>query len=123
MDTARASQLLDNIYGRRVQRGRCAQASSMFEFFVGDINGSDDRSEPLPDLHRQVTQAADTEDRQTLACLDFGVLQSTVDRDSSTKERRSVDAGKSIGNFKGMTRGSLHEFRVSAIHGYAGNLL
>ena len=32
-------------------------------------------------------------------------------------------AGKPVGNLQGMTRGSLHEFCVSAVHGYAGNFL
>src|ERR1039458_1255132 len=123
MDAARAPQFLDNIYGRRVQRDGCAKASGMREFFVGDIDGSDDCSQPVPDLHGQVAQAADAKDRQTLAWLDLRVPQGTIDRDSRTEKGRSVDAGKFVWDFQGMTRRSLHEFCVSAVHGYAGNFL
>ena len=95
----------------------------MREFFLGDINGSDDRAQPPADLHGQVTEAADAENRQTLACLDFGVLQGTIDRDPRAEKRCRVDAGKPVRNLQGMTRGSLHEFCVAAIYGYSSNLL
>jgi hypothetical protein len=49
--------------------------------------------------------------------------QGSVDRDSGTEERRGGNAGESFWNLQGMTRGSLHELRVSAVHGDAGDLL
>ena len=70
-----------------------------------------------------MTQAADTENRQTLAWLNFGALQGTIDRDPRTEKRCGFDAGKSVRNLQGMTRGSLHEFCIAAIHGYASYLL
>src|SRR6266481_1866213 len=123
MNATCAPQFLDNICTRRVQCNRCAEASCKREFFFGDINGSDDRAQPPPDLHGQVTEAADAENRQTLASLDFGVLQGTIDRDPRAEKRCRVDAGKSVRNLQGMTRGSLHEFCVAAIYGYSSNLL
>src|SRR5258707_6654263 len=95
----------------------------MREFNFGKINGSYNRSHDPPDLHGYVSQAADTESRQTLAWQDFGALQCTIDRDSRTEKRCGFDAGKSVRNLQGMTRGSLHEFCIAAIHGYASNLL
>src|SRR5882762_266974 len=95
----------------------------MREFFFGDINGSDDRAQPPADLHGQVAESADAENRQTLASLDFGVLQGTIDRDPRAEKRCRVDAGKSVRNLQGMTRRSLHEFCVAAIYGYSSNLL
>jgi hypothetical protein len=123
MDTAGAPELLDNVYGRRVQGGGRAKSPGTGQFFVGDINGSNDRSESLADLHSQVTEAADTENRQTLSGSDVGMLQGTIDRNSRTEERRSVDTGKSVGDLQSMTRGSLDEFCVSSVHAHPGNLL
>jgi hypothetical protein len=123
MDTAGAPELLDNVYGRRVQGGGRAKSPGTGQFFVGDINGSNDRSESLADLHSQVTEAADTENRQTLSGSDVGMPQGTIDRNSRTEERRSVDTGKSVGDLQSMTRGSLDEFCVSSVHAHPGNLL
>ena len=66
MHPASLPQLLDYIYRRGVQGRRCSKASSTCEFFIGDINGSDDRSELYPHLHREVAEATDTKDGQTL---------------------------------------------------------
>src|SRR5258708_8634488 len=51
------------------------------------------------------------------------MLQRTINRNSRAEKRRRVDAGESVRNLQGMTRGSLHEFRVAAIYGYSSNLL
>jgi hypothetical protein len=123
VDATSASQLLDNIHRARVQRCGCAQTSGLREFFVGDINGSHDRPQPLPNLHSQVTQSTDAKNRQPLAWLDFGLSQGSTDRDSGTEKRRGFDAGESFRNLHGMTRRSLHEFRVSAVHRNACDLL
>src|SRR5580704_2042053 len=95
----------------------------MCEFLVENINGRDDRPQTQPNLYRQVTQAADAKDRQTLAWLDFGVFQGTVDGDTCTEKRRCVDRGESVGNSRGMARGYLDELGVSAVDGDTGNLL
>src|ERR1700720_1388305 len=123
VDATRASQLLDNIHRARVQRCGCTQTSGVREFFVGDINGSHDRPQPLPNLHGQVTQSTDAKNRQPLAWLDFGLSQGSIDGDSGTEKRRGFDAGESFRNLHGMTRRSFHEFCIAAIHGYASNLL
>src|ERR1700685_1590590 len=123
MSSASLPQLLDYIYRRRVQRCRCAKASSMCEFFVGNINGRDDRSQPHTHLHRQVTQATDAKDGQTLARLDFGVAESTINGYSRTEKRSSIDTGKPVRNLQCVTSGSLDKFCVPSVHGYAGNLL
>ena len=98
MDASYPPKLLDNVYGRRVQGDGCPKASGVRKFFIGNIDGRDDRSEPLRDLHGEVAQAADAEDRQTLTWLDVGVPQGTIDRDSRTEKRRSVDAGEPVGD-------------------------
>jgi hypothetical protein len=95
----------------------------MGEFFVGDVNGSDDRSQFPTDLHGQVTQAADTKHRQTLAWLDLGVPEGTIDRNSRAEERRSVDTRKFAGNFQGVACWGLDQFCVSSVYRHPGNLL
>jgi hypothetical protein len=95
----------------------------MHELLVGDINGSHDRPKPSTDLHGKVTEPSDAKNRQMLTWLEFGLLQGSIDRNSGTEKRRGVDAGESFRNLQGMTRGSLHEFRVSAVHRNASDLL
>src|ERR1700745_820728 len=95
----------------------------MFEFFIGDINGTDSRFQSLPDLLGQVAQAANAENRQPLAWADSSVFQGAIDCDARAEERRGVDAGKSVGNLQRMSRGGLYEFSVSPIHSYTGDLL
>src|SRR5271154_6738247 len=95
----------------------------MCKLFVRNINGSDARSHSESDLHCQMAEPANAEDRQTLSWLDFGVFQRSIDRNTRTKKRRGRNAGKTIRNLQRVARGSFYKLSVSAVHGYARNLL
>ncbi len=120
---ARAAQFFGNICGRRVQGCRGAEGFGVREFFIGDVNRGDGRAQARADLHGDLAQAADAEDRQTLAWLDFGVLESAIHGDACAEKRRGIARRKLLGNFQRMTRGSFDEFREAAVHGDAGDLL
>ena len=123
MHAAHAAQFLDDIYGGRVQSGGCAKTFRTREFFIGDINGGDGCAQPDADLHSDLAQAADTEDRQTLAWLDFGVLQGAIHRDTGAEQRRGIGRGKLLRNFQRVAGRSFDEFGEASIHGDAGDLL
>src|SRR5215472_3093676 len=70
-----------------------------------------------------MTQAADAEDRQSLAARNPRLLERPIDRDARAKQRSSLDRRQSFGNFHGVTSRRLREFRIAAIDGHSRNLL
>src|SRR5580704_745751 len=95
----------------------------MGKLLVGNINGGDVRAHSQSDLHCQMSQAANAEDRQTLPWLDLSVFERSIDGDTGAKKWRSLDTGKPVRNLQRMARGCFDELSVSAIHGYTGNFL
>src|SRR5271154_1669287 len=95
----------------------------MRKFLVGDVDGRDNGSQFLRDLHRQMTETAYTKNRHLLPGLDFRVLQSAIHGDARTEQRRDGSGGKPLRNLERVTRGSFHKLRVSTIHSDAGNFL
>src|ERR1700676_5672584 len=51
------------------------------------------------------------------------MFEGTVDGDARTEKWRSVDGGKTVGDFRGMSRGDLDEFCVPAVDGHTRNFL
>src|SRR5271155_3036203 len=123
MRAARATKFLGDICRGRVQSCGGAESFGVRELFIGDINRGDGGTQARADLHGELTEAADAKDRQTLARLDFGVLQGAIHRDAGAEKRRGVAGGKLRGNFQRVAGRSFDEFREAAVHGDAGDLL
>lgn len=123
MRAARAPKFLHDIYTGGIESGRCAEAYGVRELFVGDIHGSDECSQFPGDLYGQVTETADTENRQALAGLYARVSQGAKNSDAGAEERRRVRTGKRVRNFHGVARGSFDELGVAAVNGYARDFL
>src|SRR5208282_4271425 len=68
-----------------------------------------------------MAESAHAENGQPLACanrslLNHGLLESAMNRDSRTKQRRCLLGRKRIRNFDYVAGGSLRKFRISAVH-------
>jgi hypothetical protein len=74
------------------------------ELVVLQVDGDHGRALDLGVLHRQVTQAADTEDRAQLRRADLGALDRFVDRHAGAAQRRRVQRVHAVGHLHDVAR-------------------
>ena len=76
-----------------------AELAGHLELVVLQVDGDHGRALDLGVLHRQVTEAADAEDRAQLRRADLGALDRLVDRDAGAAQRRCVQGVHAVGHF------------------------
>src|SRR6185312_4848659 len=74
-------------------------------------------------LDRQMSEPADTEDGESLSTLRLGLHKGAIDGNACAKKRRGLLRWNRVRNLCGMSGRRFDVFRITAIHGHAGNFL
>ena len=93
------------------------------KLFIGQIYGGDFCAERAPNLHGDVSQSSDAENRQALAAGNICLLECPKHGDACTEKGRCFNGGKTVWDFQSVARRRSCKFRVAAINGHSGDFL
>ena len=104
-----------------IQRFLRAGFARQVKLRVVHIHRDNVRAHGASRLHSQMTEPADSKNRNELAGCESCVAQGAEHCDARAKKRRGLSGGKRIGNGDYMRGFRDHEFRVAAVHRNAGD--